>query len=194
MSRFWKLLLEFFRKLLESKPKPPTQIPPTPVPPTPVPPTPVPSGVEGKLLVLHNEHRISKGKKQFELNEELSQAAQKHSVWMAENRDMSHTGANGSNVGERVVREHYSWASVGENIAVGYTSPEAVVSGWMRSRGHRANILGDYKEVGFGVAERGGRKYWTTVFATARWATSVISSFQLITPEGIDADNEQSES
>lgn len=55
---------------------------------------------------------------------------------------------------------------VGENIAMGYTSPEAVMQGWMDSSGHRANILrSGYTVIGVGVATNSsGQKYWVQNF------------------------------
>ena len=51
----------------------------------------------------------------------------------------------------------------GENIAMGYSTPEAVVSAWMNSEGHRANILSaSYTELGVGYVADGG--YWTQWF------------------------------
>ena len=45
------------------------------------------------------------------------------------------------------------WWTWGENIAAGYASPEAVMSGWMNRSGHRANILNcNYTEIGVGYA------------------------------------------
>ncbi|MEA1854806.1 CAP domain-containing protein [Cytobacillus sp. FSL W7-1323] len=42
-----------------------------------------------------------------------------------------------------------TYLTAGENIAKGYTSPKAVVQGWMNSEGHRANILnGNFTEIG----------------------------------------------
>ncbi|GEA86560.1 CAP domain-containing protein [Cellulomonas cellasea] len=40
--------------------------------------------------------------------------------------------------------------SVGENIALGYPTPAAMMTGWMNSEGHRANILRSYTSVGIG--------------------------------------------
>jgi uncharacterized protein YkwD len=40
--------------------------------------------------------------------------------------------------------------SVGENIALGYRTPDAMMTGWMSSEGHRANILRSYTSVGIG--------------------------------------------
>jgi uncharacterized protein YkwD len=51
-----------------------------------------------------------------------------------------------------------NWTWVGENIAAGYPTPEAVVSGWMSSPEHRDNILSpDYTEIGVGVANGSGQ-------------------------------------
>ena len=56
------------------------------------------------------------------------------------------------------------------------STPEAVVTGWMNSPGHRVNILNPrLKEIGVGyyfLADDTGkvnyRHYWTQVFATPR--------------------------
>ena len=53
----------------------------------------------------------------------------------------------------------------GENIAMGYRTPAAVMQGWMSSPGHRANILGsDYRSVGIGCVNVGGSYYWVQLF------------------------------
>jgi uncharacterized protein YkwD len=42
----------------------------------------------------------------------------------------------------------------GENLAVGvgrYATPRAIFAGWLRSSGHRHNILGDYRDLGLGL-------------------------------------------
>lgn len=41
------------------------------------------------------------------------------------------------------------WTRAGENIAAGYPYTE-VVTGWINSPGHRANILGDFTHIGIG--------------------------------------------
>lgn len=45
-----------------------------------------------------------------------------------------------------------AFSTVGENLATGYRTPSAVVSGWMGSPGHRANLLGgSYEDVGIAI-------------------------------------------
>ncbi|MFY0405855.1 CAP domain-containing protein [Solicola sp. PLA-1-18] len=58
-------------------------------------------------------------------------------------------------------------SSVGENVAVGYrTSRQVVKKGWMKSEGHRANILNPgYRRIGVGVAKsKDGTRYYVQVF------------------------------
>src|SRR5829696_4523806 len=62
---------------------------------------------------------------------------------------------------------------VGENIAWGtgpYGTPRAVFGAWMRSEGHRDNILGAYAQIGVGLRVggldgHGGAHVWTQQFA-----------------------------
>jgi len=58
------------------------------------------------------------------------------------------------------------WNALGENIADGSPSPQAAVTGWMGSSGHRANILnGDFRETGVGYrAGASHGHYWVQDF------------------------------
>ena len=56
-----------------------------------------------------------------------------------------------------------TYRSAGENIAYGYSTPQAVVNAWMNSSGHRANILNSsYKQIGVGYVAKGN--YCTQMF------------------------------
>ncbi len=95
-------------------------------------------------------------------NDKLAKAAYEHSLEMKINNYFSHTGFNGSNAGQRITAAGYLWKTYGENIAKGYTSEQAVVSGWLSSEGHCKNIMGaNFKEMGAGREEN----YWTQVFS-----------------------------
>lgn len=58
------------------------------------------------------------------------------------------------------------WRSAGENVAVGYAVSQ-VSAAWMKSPGHRANILrSSFTHIGIGLAcSSSGRPYYTQVFA-----------------------------
>jgi uncharacterized protein YkwD len=54
---------------------------------------------------------------------------------------------------------------VAENIAFGQQAIEEVMRDWMNSKGHRQNMLGNYKDIGVAVATNArGELYWCVVF------------------------------
>lgn len=93
----------------------------------------------------------------------LEDAAKQHSEYMNSTGNLSHTGKNGSDAGERITAAGYQWQAYGENIAEGYSTEEKVIHAWLESQGHCANIMnGDFKEMGVGTSGR----FWTQAFAT----------------------------
>lgn len=57
------------------------------------------------------------------------------------------------------------YTTAGENIAAGQSNASSVMNSWMNSEGHRANILNsDFKAIGIGHINVGGRNYWVQLF------------------------------
>ncbi|MEV0490890.1 CAP domain-containing protein [Streptomyces atratus] len=131
-------------------------------------PTTAPASADtARVLALVNSERGKVGCSPLAVNAKLTKAAQDHSKDMADHRNMSHTGSDGSSPGDRITRAGYSWSAYGENVAYGYSTPESVMAAWMTSPGHKRNILDcGYKEIGIGLAQPGS--YWTQDFGTAR--------------------------
>lgn len=78
----------------------------------------------------------------------------------------SHTRPNGGNLSSIFAEYSVSWWAIGENIAMGQTTPQAVMTDWMNSQGHRENILSsDYTSIGVGVVKHNGMYYWVQIFA-----------------------------
>lgn len=117
-----------------------------------------------ELLQLHNIARLGRNKPPLQHNVKLSIAAQKYAEYLAKSGKFSHT-ARGT-VSSRVNRTGYDQIAIGENIAAGQTTAKQVVQGWMRSDGHRKNMLNQrFTEVGFGIArDSNGRLVWVTDF------------------------------
>lgn len=82
----------------------------------------------------------------------LDNSSQTHSTNMAERDFFSHCDLDtGATLGDRIIAAGYTPNRGGENIAAGQTTPETVMTAWMNSTGHRANILNDsYHEIGVG--------------------------------------------
>jgi uncharacterized protein YkwD len=132
---------------------------PPPIPeqlPSPPKNSEVPATIQ-TLLRLHNEQRELKGRPGFQLDPYLCEYAQNHAEWMAKHNNLKHSDIS-------VLMGKYSTA--GENIAWNQRSEQEVVTGWMNSSGHRANILNrSFNRVGFGVSYNSkGEPYWCTVF------------------------------
>lgn len=120
-----------------------------------------------RVVALVNTERGKVGCSPLTLNAKLSKAAQDHSADMASHQNMSHTGSDGSDPGQRITTAGYTWSAYGENVAYGYSTPEEVMAGWMSSPGHKRNILDcAFKEIGVGLAQPGS--YWTQDFGAAR--------------------------
>lgn len=129
-----------------------------------------------QIVTLTNAYRAEAGCPALTISPLLVQAAQRHSDDMAYNDFVSHTGSDGSTLGTRISLTGYLWTRLAENVAAGYPTPAAVVSAWMASDGHRANILNcALTEIGVGytyLANDPGavqyKHYWVQDFATPR--------------------------
>ena len=102
-------------------------------------------------------------------NEALERAAALQAQHMARGDGVTHTGADGSNVSQRVSAQGYEWGRVGENVAAGRSSASATLAQWMASPGHCRNLMGaQFEVVALARQERPGttyRHYWVMVLA-----------------------------
>lgn len=124
------------------------------------------SNDEKTLFELTNKERAKEELPSLAPNAVLFKLARAHSANMAKQGKMEHK-LDGKGPAQRAKDIGYRYARVGENVAWtdGGTIKE-VVKGWMKSEGHRANILHkEYREIGLGVAEDdNGERYFTQVF------------------------------
>jgi uncharacterized protein YkwD len=102
----------------------------------------------------------------------LTQAAEAHTQDMVAKNYFSHAGSDGSTLANRVDLTGYRWNALGENIAAGYSSIDAVVTGLMASDGHCTNIMEPaFAEVGTvcvpGTSANVYGNYWTMDFGHA---------------------------
>jgi uncharacterized protein YkwD len=120
-----------------------------------------------RVVAWVNAHRAAAGLRPVRISFAVHRAAELHARDQAAMGFMTHTGSDGSDAGQRIRRQGYTWSMWGENVAYGYGTARAVVRAWMNSPGHRANILNrSFRHIGVGV-QRGanGLLYWTLDFA-----------------------------
>jgi uncharacterized protein YkwD len=122
---------------------------------------------ENQVVALTNAQRKAHGCGALRIDSRLVQAARAHSTDMVKQGYFDHVGSNGSTFVAREASAGYpSRGASAENIAWGYRTPQDVVTGWMNSPGHRANILNcGSVAVGVGLSyTAGGSAYWTQDF------------------------------
>lgn len=118
---------------------------------------------EAEVIRLVNEIRAKNGLNALSANWELSRVARYKSQDMVDNRYFSHTSPTYGSPFQMIRNFGISYRTAGENIAYGYSTPQAVVNAWMNSSGHRANILNSsYTQIGVGYVAQGS--YWTQMF------------------------------
>ena len=111
---------------------------------------------ESAVLCLFNRKRAKRNLPRLARHRQLDEPALGHSRYMVQERCFAHRCRGEPGLEERL-REYLerggqAW---GQNIAWGsgeFGSPQAVVRSWMRSEGHRRNILSrDYEHIGIGI-------------------------------------------
>lgn len=116
------------------------------------------------LIDLTNDNRENGSLSELSHSALLDQAARLKAEDMAAKSYFSHQSPGGETPWYWFERVGYEYAYAGENLAVHFSDSDKVVDAWMRSPGHRANIMsGNYTEIGIGTA-RGEYKGTPTVF------------------------------
>lgn len=106
---------------------------------------------EQEVVRLVNAERAKHGLAALTEDWELSRVARYKSQDMHDNRYFAHNSPTYGTPFRMLRAFGLSYRTAGENIAMGYAAPAAVVAGWMNSEGHRANILNSaYIKIGSG--------------------------------------------
>ena len=108
-----------------------------------------------------NRERAKLNLTPLELETQRTLVAQAHSEDMADRNFFNHENPEGLDPFDRLANAGITYTSAAENIAVGQITATQVVADWMKSSGHRANILNS-KFARVGIGSRNGR--WTQVF------------------------------
>ena len=121
------------------------------------------SAYEAEVIRLVNEIRRQNGLGELTASAELSHVARLKSQDMHDKGYFDHTSPTYGSAFDMLRSFGISYRTAGENIAYGYSTPQAVVDAWMNSSGHRANILNaSYTQIGVGHEQDGN--YCTQIF------------------------------
>ncbi|MCE5254871.1 MAG: CAP domain-containing protein [Actinomycetia bacterium] len=133
------------------------------------------SAEEVAFVELINDYRASHGLDPLLVSDVISEACDRHSSDMGKYGFFDHYTvasdwfASGSSPWDRMAACGYDFNTyMGENIAAGYGTADAVFAGWKNSSGHNANMLNSsYEVVGVSLVYVSGSDYgyyWTTDF------------------------------
>ncbi len=113
---------------------------------------------------LVNEQRTANGLSELTLDETLTEAAMERAEECAES--FSHTRPDGTSFFTILSEYGISYTAAGENIAMGSKTASDVMTLWMNSSGHAANILNTkYTKIGVGYYKASnGSTYWVQLF------------------------------
>jgi uncharacterized protein YkwD len=130
---------------------------------------PPPSTAENNTFAgLLNNVRVANGAGAVSYDSRLGVAAQSHANDMVTNDFFSHTGSNGSELDDRAEAAGYTgWTALGENIAQGQQSQQAVMNSWTNSPGHHANNINPvFDDFGLAKAGSGGELTWVLLLGS----------------------------
>jgi uncharacterized protein YkwD len=129
-----------------------------------------PSASEAEADVVRrvNAVRAEHMRPPLRVDPDLTRIAREYSCALLKRGALSHTGADGTTVADRIRASGKTFIAVGENLAssAGARDPvAAAMNGWMASAGHRENILRpDFTDTGVGVCREGTTYYFTQIF------------------------------
>lgn len=119
---------------------------------------------EEAVVRLVNATRESAGLAALRVDERLRSAAREHSKDMARRDFCAHENPDGLTPADRMSAKSYPHPG-GENVARGQESPRSVMDAWLKSPGHRANLLNaDFRAIGVGAFFGPGGPCWTQNF------------------------------
>jgi uncharacterized YkwD family protein/spore coat assembly protein SafA len=124
------------------------------------------SALESQVITLVNKERVSRGLMALKTGSTLSYVARLKSQDMVNKGYFSHTSPTYGSPFNMMEHFGISFSAAGENIAYGQPTAASVMTAWMNSPGHRANILNpSYTYIGVGAAKNSrGVIYWTQEF------------------------------
>lgn len=120
-----------------------------------------------QLVALVNAQRAAAGLSPLVEDARLDAAASTHNYSMSELGCFAHVCPGEGDPTQRMRAAGYRVQASAENIGAGYQTPQEMITGWMGSPGHRANVLGNYTDIGCAYLRVGSAwdTYWTCDFA-----------------------------
>ncbi|RJR31308.1 CAP domain-containing protein [Candidatus Parcubacteria bacterium] len=136
--------------------------------------------VTDKIIEMANSDRLKNDIEPLQADRLLTVFAQEKANDMLQREYFSHDTPEGKKPWQWIDRKKYDYVYAGENLAMDFTSAELIHNAFMKSPGHRKNILNPkYKDIGVAVASgmMNGRQTDILVqfFGTSRSELALVS-------------------
>lgn len=121
------------------------------------------SAIELELMTLVNNHRTQLGLTKLNHLGLISKEAENHSIYMVEQDSISHDNYN---IRQKNLFDTTGAVKVGENVAYGYNTANALMNAWLNNAEHRV-IIERISYTHFGISAKKndlGRYYFTQIF------------------------------
>jgi uncharacterized protein YkwD len=135
-----------------------------------------------RVVAAMNAERAAQHLPPLRENLRLDDAAGDRMRDMEELQYWSHQAPDGRSPFVWLRVRNYAFTAAAENLATGFETTELLVTGWMESRGHRANILStEYQECGVAIIDgsttgRRAGKSIVVLFGRPRAATEIAAT------------------
>ncbi|PFJ30990.1 hypothetical protein COJ15_30105 [Bacillus thuringiensis] len=123
--------------------------------------------IELDIFYLTNKEREKFNLRSLAYDVKNGEVARIKSKDLHDNKYFAHKSPTYGSPFEMMERFGITYSSAGENLAAGYKTPEETVKGWMKSKGHRENLLRkEFERIGIGYYEGPNeyKRYYTQTF------------------------------
>ena len=128
---------------------------------------PIPAPTVDELLAETNKARTDNGLQPLVIDERLNVTAQAKCQDMLERNYWQHDTPDGVKPWQALKDHGILYQTAGENLGYGFDKAKAQVDGWMKSPGHKANLLhATFTNVGFGICKIDRQYQEVTVFGS----------------------------
>lgn len=120
------------------------------------------NAIEVEILDELNLYRSALGLNELKPLANLSVESEGHNEYMIGEGIVSHDNFS---IRASILMQEVGAKKVAENVGYGYRTSEAVVNAWLKSKGHRENVEGDFTHFGISVRQDAeGKNYFTNIF------------------------------
>lgn len=146
-----------------------------------------------EIISLTNQIRLQNNIPTLKVNYLLTEAAKNKAEAIIQNQFFAHDQPDGKKFSDWVKNEEYHYLIIGENLAMGFSSNEAIMNAWMQSPAHKENILKqEYQDIGLAVikGEMNGEKTYIIVQYFGKTDNTMLSeNLRLYHPDNLKLNN-----